>query len=251
MTLYSNDSITVTKLPSWKRSALQDFEHKMSDRKNAFPCIPATQAFSFGHLRYAFVRDPRYKDSAIELGGCLQKFTEKSRSFGKYATLIVFFQTPKDLRSRTVEQFEQLFWQQLNWLSSIDKESWPRQIPEHAENSVWEFCYHGEPYFVYCATPSHHYRKSRSFPYFMLAITPRWVLTQFNSSPDYAKKIKSAIRDRLMAYDTISPHPELKHYGNEDNFEWKQYFLRDDDTQLNKCPFHRTLREETKKNDSK
>lgn len=31
-------------------------------------------------------------------------------------------------------------------------------------------------------------------------------------------------------------------YGEEDNFEWRQYFLRDDDTLLSKCPFHQMLR---------
>ncbi|MED1939518.1 YqcI/YcgG family protein [Cytobacillus firmus] len=33
----------------------------------------------------------------------------------------------------------------------------------------------------------------------------------------------------------------MNSYGADDNFEWKQYFLRDDDTAISKCPFHRLL----------
>ena len=50
-------------------------------------------------------------------------------------------------------------------------------------------------------------------------------------------QIKSLIRERLAHYDQINPHPVLNRYGQEDNYEWKQYFLRDDQTTLSKCPF--------------
>jgi FPC/CPF motif-containing protein YcgG len=75
----------------------------------------------------------------------------------------------------------------------------------------------------------------------MLAITPRWVLENFNASPTFAKKIKERIRKRLVNYDNIDIHPDLNSYGNENNYEWKQYYLRDDDTALSKCPFHKLL----------
>jgi FPC/CPF motif-containing protein YcgG len=75
----------------------------------------------------------------------------------------------------------------------------------------------------------------------MLAITPRWVLQEFNKHETFAKSIKSQIRNRLEAYDTIRIHPDLNSYGNKANFEWKQYFLRDDESSLSKCPFHRLL----------
>ncbi|MDQ0199523.1 FPC/CPF motif-containing protein YcgG [Neobacillus ginsengisoli] len=84
---------------------------------------------------------------------------------------------------------------------------------------------------------------SRHFPYFMLAITPRSVLVEFHSSHDYAAKIKSNIRKRLADYDTIRIHPDLNSYGNEDNFEWKQYFLHDDNSAISNCPFHKTIKQ--------
>lgn len=94
---------------------------------------------------------------------------------------------------------------------------------------------------MYCATPKHEERKSRHFPYMMMAITLRWVLQEFNKNEKYAKKIKEQVRKRINKYDTISIHPALNSYGNVDNHEWKQYFLRDSDTELPNCPFLRSL----------
>ena len=69
-----------------------------------------------------------------------------------------------------------------------------------------------------------NYGKVDPSPLLMLAITPRWVLHHFHSSNPHADKIKSQIRERLMPYDQTTPHPDLKWYGHQDNFEWKQYF---------------------------
>lgn len=94
---------------------------------------------------------------------------------------------------------------------------------------------------MYCATPKHEERKSRYFPYMMMAITPRWVLQKFNETERYAKKIKDQVRERIKKYDNAPVHSVLNSYGKIDNHEWKQYFLRDDDSELPKCPFLRGL----------
>lgn len=77
----------------------------------------------------------------------------------------------------------------------------------------------------------------------MLALTPRWVLDQWNAYPEKAAEIAPRIRARLAAYDTAPAHPELKPYGSQGNLEYKQYFLRDDDTSPAGCPFHRAITE--------
>jgi FPC/CPF motif-containing protein YcgG len=141
-------------------------------------------------------------------------------------------------RSYKVEQFERLFWDLLNGLRHLDPFDWPSHIPSDPHHPLWEFCFRNEQYFMYCATPSHTKRKSRHFPYFMLAVTPRWVMEEFNASPTLAMKIRSKIRERLENYDSVPAHPNLNRYGRDDNYEWKQYFLHDDETSLSKCPFH-------------
>jgi len=226
----------------WRRRAMAAFRENMTNRDNPFPCVPATQAFALGHLRYAFAGDPRLTSSAEAIAPAFAEFGEGARSFGKYATLIAIYETPPEVARMDVPTFERLFWRQLNALAALDGSPWPEALPDAPDDPAWEFCFGGESYFMYCATPAHVRRRSRSFPYFMLAITPRWVLTKFTDAGERAKRMRTAIHDRLLRYDDAPRHPELKTYGSEDNYEWKQYFLRDDDSAAERCPFLRNIK---------
>ncbi|WP_082233109.1 YqcI/YcgG family protein [Halobacillus massiliensis] len=239
MELYSLLQKDIQQLSGWKAEALERFSRKMTDKQHKFPCIPATQAYALNHLRYGFVDDFLKKETSKDTARLLKVFTQNAKSYGKYATLIIFYNTPVSITSTyTVEDFEAEFWRQLSRLTNHDEMDWPARLPKDPHNNGWEFCFHGEPYFMYCGTPSHTKRDSRYFPYFMLAITPRWVLKEFYLNEKHAGKIKNKIRQRLVTYDSIEPHPELKKYGDEDNYEWRQYFIRDDDSTLSRCPFH-------------
>lgn len=239
--LFTKESINNNVLEQWQNDAIATFSSKMADKNSPFPCIPATQGFHLYQFRYGFASDPRNISSADGLAKILGEYSNCFRNLGNYTSLIIFYETSWELKEQTsVEGFEKLFWKQLYRLAEIDCQEWPRQIPTDPHNPLWEFCFHGEQYFVYCATPSHKNRMSRHFPYFMLAITPRSVLVEFHSSKHHAAKIKSNIRKRLTDYDTIGIHPDLNSYGNEDNFEWKQYFLHDDNTAISTCPFHKS-----------
>ncbi|CAI6034027.1 YqcI/YcgG family protein [Cohnella sp. JJ-181] len=229
-------------LEQWKKDAYRTFASKMSDRVALFPCIPATQAFARRHLRYGYVSSPWHASAGRELGDIMAEYGGSSRSFGEYSSLIVFFNT--DEADKSVSAYEAVFWELLSKVSRSDKVPWPSDIPEDTEQATWEYCYEGERYFVYCATPAHTYRRSRHFPYFMLALTPRWVLDEWHRHPRKAAAIVPRIRSRLAAYDEAPAHPELKPYGSQGNLEYKQYFLRDDDTSLAGCPFHRATDKE-------
>ena len=220
----------------WQREAFQSFVYKMTDIEHPFPCIPATLGYKLNHLRYTFIEDVQMEKAVRKLANALKSYSEISRETGTYASLIVFFH-PNFTVGGSLEEYEKLFWNMMNQVSELDETAWPVHIPKNPHQRHWEFCFNKEPYFIYCATPMHKLRKSRSFPVLMLAITPRWVLHHFHSSHPHADKIKAQIRERLMAYDQTPPHPALKWYGHHDNFEWKQYFLRDDQTTLNTCPF--------------
>jgi FPC/CPF motif-containing protein YcgG len=222
----------------WKYEAFNAFSEKLSSRRNLFPCIPATIGFKQSHFRFCFVSDPRLNKTAEELADCLRDFGEQARSFGPYTSLIVFFETPRDLTEQyQVEDYRLLFWSLLSKVHQLDQAEWPEGIPYDPEHPVWEYCFGGEKYFMYCGTPAHQQRKTRSFPYFIFAITPRWVLEEFHSHQGRATNMKKRIRERILKYDEISIHPDLNAYGNQDNFEWKQYFLSDDDSTPSRCPF--------------
>lgn len=238
--IYIDDPLGRSQLKDWERTALEKFSAKMTDKEKPFPCIPATIGFSKNQLRYSFIGDPRESSTLSELADSLSRYTEISREIGHYTSLIVFYETPVDMReTNTIDDYEQIFWKHLSGLSNMDQMDWPKDIPLDPHHSVWEFCYNGEKYFMYCATPAHINRKSRHFDEMMLAITPRWVLQEFNKSSLFAKEMRNQIRKRLTNYDSAPIPPDLNTYGLEDNFEWRQYFLRDNETSLSKCPFHR------------
>ncbi|MEK5523126.1 YqcI/YcgG family protein [Heyndrickxia sp. FSL W8-0423] len=233
------DSITATQnLLSWKKDALYSFHRMMMDKRRKFPCIPAYQGYVLNHLRFGFVSDPRNSKAVVELVGLMKEYGRTSEEYGDYTALIIIFETPENLKAFSTHEFEEIFWQLLNQLSALDDSEWPEEISSAPSHHSWEYCFNKERYFFYCATPAHKKRKSRYFPYFMLAITPRWVLDKFNRSSIQSQKMENQIRKMLTVYDELSPHPDLKKYGEKDNYEWKQYFLRDDNTTITTCPFH-------------
>nr|WP_226617650.1 YqcI/YcgG family protein [Cytobacillus firmus] len=236
--LYTASSSSLQSLEDWQLNALNKFQKKMTDKEKPFPCIPATIGFANNQLRYGFADDPGDPASIQQTASILKEFTKHSRNYGNYTSLIIFYKLKDHL---SVEEYEQLFWDQLTGLSEIDEVEWPKEIPKDPHQALWEFCFHGEKYFMYCATPAHKNRQSRHFDTMMLAITPRWVLQEFMKKETLASRIKNQVRNRLLKYDTIPVHPDLNSYGAEDNFEWKQYFLRDDETTISKCPFQRLL----------
>ncbi|GAA0136822.1 YqcI/YcgG family protein [Paenibacillus sp. YSY-4.3] len=223
----------------WKYDAYRQFALKLADTEYLFPCIPATIGFKRRQFRYGFVSDPRTDRAAAELAGLLGCFGEESRSFGKYASLVLFFETPQELiQSCTVAEYKDIFWRLLLKVRELDDRDWPVHVPADPHDPLWEYCFGQEQYFVYCATPAHRLRQSRYFPYFIMAITPRWVLEEFNASGEAAAHIRNKIRERILAYDAASIHPDLNSYGSGDNFEWKQYFLGDDSApSASRCPF--------------
>ncbi|MFD1337300.1 YqcI/YcgG family protein [Oceanobacillus iheyensis] len=220
-------------LSPWKQDAYQYFQ-SMIGEKNDYPCVPARQGLKNNMLRYGFLDNV---DDTKVLASSLKEYGNTSKAIGQYTSLIIFI--PMDDTQATVEDYQVLFWDLLSDVTNYDTSDWPATIPDNPEHHEWEFCFDGEPYFAFCATPVHQLRKSRYFPYMMLAFQPRFVFDELNASTSYGRKMKKVIRQRLQAFDSIPAHPDLKWYGNSDNHEWKQYFIGDDDHTLSKCPFTR------------
>lgn len=225
-------------LAPWQQSAFTHFSALMSDEEHPYPCVPGKQGFQTDTLRFGFAEDPRKEEAPEKLASLLKQYGEISRDTGNYASLVVFFNSDKIVGDHhSVESYQQIFWNLLNQVHELDDKPWPDDIAKDPHDHTWEFCFDGEPYFAFCATPAHIARKSRHFPYFLLAFQPRWVFDEINSSTAFGQKLKKVIRKRLAEYDGAEPHPSLKWYGQEDNYEWKQYYLSDDDSSISKCPF--------------
>ncbi|WP_333489754.1 YqcI/YcgG family protein [Alkalihalobacillus sp. CinArs1] len=223
-------------LEGWNVLAYQQFSDMMCNESEPYPCVPGKMGFIDNSLRFGFADPPWEEHASRQLAAILKEYGEISRETGKYASLVVFFEADHQ-DGKSIEDYQDTFWTLLNDVHQLDEKPWPEDIPTDPHNQAWEFCFDGEPYFVFCATPAHRVRKSRSFPYFMLAFQPRWVFEEINASTSLGQKLKKVIRNRLVKYDGKKPHPALKWYGQQDNYEWKQYFLDEEDTTLSKCPF--------------
>lgn len=227
-------------LPLWQQSAYISFASMIADDDNKYPCIPGKQGYVSNHLRFSFASDPRELHTATLVAKALKEYGVCSRDAGKYTSLAIFFETPEYMiETYGVEEYRMLFWSVLNQISSLDEKEWPEHMPTDPSNHHWEFCFQGEPYFAFCATPAHQFRKSRYFSTFLIAFQPRWVFDEINDSTSSGRNMKNLIRQRLLEYDNVPEHPDLKWYGQKDNYEWKQYFLSDDESSASSCPFLR------------
>jgi FPC/CPF motif-containing protein YcgG len=223
---------------SWERMAYEDFKKIIVNKKRAFPCTLGVAGFAANQLRFGFITNNINSIEAYKnIAAMLQSFIPCARSFGKNTSLVVFFNEVTDFG---IENYEEIFWNILNSISSYDTCEWPINTPNNPNDSLWEFSFAGEPIFVVCNTPSHKVRRSRFSKNFMITFQPRWVFEGVigNGAPN-SEKIKSEIRRRLSLFDEIPPSPDLGAYGSNHNHEWKQYFLQDTNESRNKkCPFH-------------
>lgn len=164
----------------------------------------------------------------------MMDYLSHSKEYGKYTSLIVF---EKIKIIDNLYSYENKFWNILKGLSEIDPKRWVQGIPEELDNHMWKFCFNGEPIFVVCTTPAHTLRQSRRSSGFVMTFQPRWVFDDILGTEEKANQSFKLVRDRLKKYDYIDLCPDLGKYGDINNREWKQYFLRDTNHSTSKCPF--------------
>jgi uncharacterized protein len=241
MQLYDKDGLNGLNNGQWELNSYNDFKAIVTDAKVAFPCTLGVAGFAANQLRFHFISSPsEAKDAAFELAAALQSFVPNARSFGKNTSLVVFFNETRDLG---VGAYGKTFWNILNELHRLDVRPWPRDIPAEPQERMWEFSFAGESIFVVCNTPSHQARRSRYSKNFMITFQPRWVFEGvIGEGAPNSDRIKREIRRRLAIFDSVDPSPDLGGYGDENNREWKQYFLQEGNApRTGSCPFHSKL----------
>jgi uncharacterized protein len=231
-------------IPKWGYPALDSFINDLLSEEHPFPCILGVEGMKAGQLRFCFIDSTQDEQAIKQLGSHLTEYLQHFKDIGKNTSFVAFFK-PEELK--TIEQYEKQFWNVLQRLHESDNKPWPKDIPLNPNDPLFEFSFQNEPIFVVCNTPAHEKRKSRYSSTFMMTFQPRWVFEGMNASTKKGQKVQKIVRDRLKNYDEIDAHPELAWYGDPKTREWKQYFLRDDNKgALDKCPFHASLKEESK-----
>lgn len=223
----------------WKVNSFLNFEKKLRNKKDRFPCIFASLGLDRNMLRFGFYED--ISNSSIHnLKNDLYKYLSISKEIGKFTSFVTFFNLNKDL---TEYEYKSIFWDVLTSLRNMDDYNWPKNIPMDVNSPYWEFCFGQEPIFVVCNTPAHRKRKSRFEETFMITFQPRWVFDAIELGSSKGEAAKKSVRKLLSIYDSEPQYPFLGSYGDENNLEWKQYFIPDSNKDLPvNCPFKNKLK---------
>ncbi|MFF2080303.1 YqcI/YcgG family protein [Kitasatospora sp. NPDC058162] len=211
---------------------------KLLDPADDYPCHFGTQGEQRGHNSYTVV-DPRHPGEygVDQLGRTLLEFRERAWSGVKRQTLIAFIGPPEpeaDLAAHGAR-----LWDLLNELSALDRAPWPADVPKDTSDPRWQWCFGGEPWFIFAGSPGYRQRRSRNFgPCLTVIFQTRRVFEGLGGSTVAGKAGKKRIRERLLDYDEVPPHPYLGDPLLSSAHKWRQYVLPDDQSvDSSPCPF--------------
>ncbi|WP_054402328.1 YqcI/YcgG family protein [Paenibacillus solani] len=225
----------LTKIPKWLEGEYKTFSSIVSAPK--FPCYFGTLAEKRGEVRYTYIEEDDYR----KLPHTLASFLELSRANpDKRQNLTVFFEPEKEEQS--LEFYKNKTWEVLQYLHSHDPAPWPEEVPYDSQNRSWEFCFDGEPVFVFSASPAYKKRHSRNYGNsLILLFQPTRLFNGFESDVPEGIKARNIIRTRLLEWDEpeVDIPADSSKLGEKKDYYWKQYIISDDNEPIQGgCPFH-------------
>jgi uncharacterized protein len=222
-----------SRIPSWLMREYRSFHETVVD--DDFPCNFGLAAEKDRELRYSFVEGNDF----ARLPQALEAFLQLSRSHPSVRhNLTVFFEP--EAEAKPFEYYTQRFWQVLNYLHAHDRAPWPSQIPTDKDDPLWEFCFGGDPIFMFAASPAYVRRRSRNYgDSFVMLFQPKRIFKGIESESPTGTRARRVIRARLKKWDgNEALHPDVNDYGEVLTYRWKQYLLSDDGTPARGgCPF--------------
>lgn len=220
-------------VPNWLRFEYGVFRERLSDP--AYPCYFGTASERRGELRYGWVEG----EDMGHVPALLREFLALSRSNPNVRHALALFFRP-EVVERPLSYYRKRFWDVLRFMHGADASPWPEDRPSDPEDPKWEFCFDGEPMFVFASTPAYETRDSRNMGNsLVLLFQPRRIFDGVEGGTPAGTKAREMIRDRMRDWDGMDYHPDMGTYGDPSSFEWKQYFLPDDNSPvMGGCPFH-------------
>jgi FPC/CPF motif-containing protein YcgG len=234
------ESHTIGDLPDWGRACVEELMSTLLLEKS-FPCTFAIAAAKKKSLRFGFIDSAKDPSRWGPLPDILNEYLRVYQDIDRDTSLVVFFR-PEEEPASLASYFSH-FWEVLQYLHRKDTLPWPGDIPEDPGEPLWEFSFGGTPIFVVCNTPAHTRRRSRHSSGMVITFQPRWVFEGLEPGAPRGDASRRVIRKRIRRFDGMEPAPQLGDYGDEDNREWKQYFLPEtNEEEIHGCPFHRKAR---------
>nr|CTQ90757.1 hypothetical protein [Kibdelosporangium sp. MJ126-NF4] len=204
-----------------------------------YPCHFGVRGQKAGNNWYAVVDETAGGAAGVAaLAATIREFQRVAWSGPKRQSLIVFAGPPDprpDLGRDTAR-----FWTLLSALTAADDQPWPENRTRDEKDPQWQWCFAGEPWFVFAGSPAYRARRSRDLgPCLTLVFQVRRVFEGLSGSTPAGQAAKAQVRDGLLRYDTVEPHPHLGDPLHSSVFKWRQYVLPDDQRILPEqgCPF--------------
>lgn len=223
--------IDVGEQQPWWTTSVRNFRTQVGQRD--YPCHFGRSALMRGELFATF-----FTGDVSPLAVALIDFLGIARTRPGRRMVMVAFRQPDDGPPSTHEHYAAQFWDVLRELHQVDPQPWPDDYPANPEDAGWEYCFAGTPLFVFGAAPSYRRRASRNLGTgLVLTFQPRTVFHGLEANTRRGQRARATIRERLLRWDEVAPHPDLGDYGDPRNREWVQYFVADDQTTLyDRCP---------------
>ncbi|MCH7660425.1 MAG: YqcI/YcgG family protein [Euryarchaeota archaeon] len=234
------ERIEKEELPNWAQAHYRTFQKSMFAEfygESPFPCYFGVDSEQKGWPLYTFCMSMNNEDVLLNLRNVLLEYLEVFEEYSERASLVVFFKPPK--RELAEKEYNEIFWDILQFLHEHDPDPWPVQIPTEPDTPEWEFCFGGEPIFPTCRAPFYKKRKSRLNPHGLeITVKPRRIFRGITADTEAGRRARRVIRERLKEYDEVPPHPDLGNWGEKEDREWKQYMLPESQTERHtNCPF--------------
>lgn len=230
--------------PAWLVTAYQAFAARMAQEQPAYPCHFGVQGQLAGDNWFTALDEATPGWGIADLAGALHEFRRQAWLGPKRQSLLVFVGPPDPLPD--LDRDTQRFWSILGELSTRDDVPWPAEYPVDTADPRWQWCFAGEPWFVFGCSPAYRARRSRHLdPCLTLVFQVRRVFEGLSGSSPAGKAAKRKVRQQLRGYDAVGVHPHLGDPMHSSVFKWRQYMLPDDDRILGEadCPFRTLARE--------
>lgn len=213
---------------SWQRNVYEEFKTTILAKGTGlatFPCVYATMGYRSGaSLRLSPIRRSLGASKCAPYRSGIEGFS------------LVIMCAPTEGQQRSVEAYNNDFWEMLRGLRIWDSVPWPTDVPQDTDNEKWAFCFDDQPLFPVALTPAHQKRWSRHAPVPIIALQPKWVLDKLLSTPEKRASATGKVRKLLAQYDQTEISPDLTQYGQVGTSEVHQLCLRDENTTV-ECPY--------------
>ncbi|MBA1200996.1 YqcI/YcgG family protein [Pseudomonas capeferrum] len=221
----------------WTFATLERFRALLANPE--FPCLFGRKAVAAKTCHIVFARAAHLaSDIARGLGDYIRTIEPIPLKQRIGSPLLVFLETRA---GSTLAEQQAMAWSVMQEVHLHDPQPWPQQVPRDPDDTQWSFCYAGMPLFINMSFPGHVHMKSRNLgDAIAFVINPRESFDEVASATtESGQRIRARIRERVREYNEGVMPESLGFFGQEDNFEWKQYQLQEAGSlKPSRCPFH-------------